>query len=240
MDSGGALMQMMQDECDICFLKGYELFQDLTELELSHLGKVSQPTLVPKREFVFTPEQPSDRVYMLKKGRVRITKLSETGKHFTLVILEPGDIFGEEAVLTGTHRRYYAEVLDDAHICAIDRKAFEKVVANNAKISLRLAKIVEQRLEDTQDMLETIVFYDVQTRLARLLLKLSDLHGKADDRGTRIGIKLTHEDIASLIGSTRETTSKILNEFRSMGWIDIQNRMIHILNTRALKQLEER
>jgi CRP/FNR family cyclic AMP-dependent transcriptional regulator len=233
-------MQMVQDLCNVCYLKGYELFQDLTEFELHTLGKVSQPTLVPKREFVYTPDQPSDRVYMLKKGRVRITKLSETGKHFTLVILEPGDIFGEEAVLGGAYRRYYAEVLDDAHICAIDRKAFESVIANNPKISLRLAKIVEQRLEDVQDTLETIVFYDVQTRLARLLLKLSDLHGQAAGEETRIGIKLTHEDIASLIGSTRETTSKILNEFRSLGWIDIRNRHIYIRNAKALTNLQER
>ncbi|UOF89187.1 Crp/Fnr family transcriptional regulator [Fodinisporobacter ferrooxydans] len=233
-------MLMMQNNCNVCYLKEYELFQDLSERELDQLGKVSQPTLIPKREYVFTPDQPNDVIYMLKKGRVRITRLSDTGKHITLVILEAGDIFGEDAILGSKHRKYFAEVLDDAHICVIDRNAVEQVIANNAQVGFRLAKIVEQRLEDVQEQLENIVFYDVQTRLARLLLKLADLHGKQTPAGVLINIKLTHEDMASLIGSTRETTSKVLNEFRTQGLVDLQNRRVILRDPTALAHMDER
>lgn len=228
----------MSDFCEICYLRQYELFKDLNEEELDQLGRGSQPTMVPKREYIFTPEEPSNQIYMLKSGRVRISRLSETGKHFTLVILEPGDIFGESALFGDEPRRHFAEVLDDAQICAIDKREFEKVAMSNPTVSLKIAQIVEHRLTEAQEQIENLVFYDVQTRLARLLLKLADIHGERVEGGVQIGIKLTHEDIASLIGSTRETTSKILNEFRSNGWIDVKKRQIILLDQKVLAEMK--
>jgi CRP/FNR family cyclic AMP-dependent transcriptional regulator len=228
----------MSEICEICYLRQYELFKDLNEEELDQLGRGSQPTMVPKREYIFAPEEPSNQIYMLKSGRVRISRLSETGKHFTLVILEPGDIFGESALFDDEPRRHFAEVLDDAQICAIDKREFEKVAMNNPTVSLKIAQIVEHRLTEAQEQIENLVFYDVQTRLARLLLKLADIHGERVDNGVQIGIKLTHEDIASLIGSTRETTSKILNEFRTNGWIDVKKRQIILLDQKVLAEMK--
>jgi CRP/FNR family cyclic AMP-dependent transcriptional regulator len=226
------------NECEICYLGQYDLFKDLSPDELDQLGRVSQPSLIPKREYIFTPDEPSNQIYMLKAGRVRISRLSETGKHFTLVILEPGDVFGENALFADEPRRNFAEALDDAQICAIDKKEFEKVAMRNPSVSLKLAQIVEHRLNEAQEQIEHLVFYDVQTRLARLLLKLADIHGERVEGGVQIGIKLTHEDIASLIGSTRETTSKILNEFKSNGWIDVKKRHIILLDQKVLAEMK--
>lgn len=228
----------MNDFCEICYLRQYELFKDLNEEELDALGRGSIPAMVPKREYIFTPDEPSHQIYMLKAGRVRISRLSETGKHFTLVILEPGDIFGESALFDDEPRRNFAEVLDDAQICAIDKREFEKVALKNPSVSLKIAQIVEHRLNEAQEQIENLVFYDVQTRLARLLLKLADIHGERVENGVQIGIKLTHEDIASLIGSTRETTSKILNEFRANGWIDVVKRQIILMDQKVLAEMK--
>ncbi|HEU4964522.1 MAG TPA: Crp/Fnr family transcriptional regulator [Bacilli bacterium] len=224
--------------CEVCYLKQYDLFKDLSDEEIDQLGRNANPTQIPKREYIFTPENPSNKVYMLKSGRVRISRLSETGKHFTLVILEPGDIFGESALFDDSPRPNFAEALDDAQICAIDIREFEKVALTNPKVSLRIAQIVEHRLSEAQEQIENLVFYDVQTRLARLLLKLADIHGERTDKGVRISIKLTHEDIASLIGSTRETTSKILNEFKAKGWIDVEKRQIILLDQKVLAEMK--
>lgn len=228
----------MSGICEICYLRQYDLFKDLDEEELDQLGRGSQSATVPKREYIFTPDEPSSQVYMLKSGRVRISRLSETGKHFTLVILEPGDIFGESAIFSDDPRRNFAEALDEAEICAIDKREFESVVMKNASVSLKIAQIVEHRLTEAQEQIEHLVFYDVQTRLARLLLKLADIHGERAEKGVKIGIKLTHEDIASLIGSTRETTSKILNEFKANGWIDVQKRHIFLLDQQVLAEMK--
>lgn len=228
----------MSEICEICSLKTYELFKDLNEEELDQLGRGSIPTTVPKREYIFTPDEPSNQIYMLKSGRVRISRLSETGKHFTLVILEPGDIFGESALFDDEPRRNFAEALDDAQICMIDKREFEKVAMSNPSVSLKIAQIVEHRLTEAQEQIENLVFYDVQTRLARLLLKLADIHGERVENGVQIGIKLTHEDIASLIGSTRETTSKILNEFKAQGWIDVKKRQIILLDQKVLAEMK--
>lgn len=225
------------EECAICALHEYELFKDLDAHELEFLGRRSQPTVVPRRKYIFTPDTPNNAVYMLKKGRVRITRLSQTGKHFTLVILEPGDIFGEGAIFGSEPRRNFAEALDEAQICLLDKRDFEQIVAQNPRMSLKLARIVEKRLEQAQEQMENLVFYDVHTRLARLLLKLADLHGKRRADGTMlIDIQLTHEDIASLVGSTRETTSKILNEFKAAGWITMEKRKIVLLDRKALQR----
>lgn len=224
--------------CAVCELRDYELFEGVEEQELDQLGKGSQPSVVPKRNYIFTPDEPSHAVYMLKKGRVRISRLSETGKQVTLVILEPGAVFGESAIFSDQPRKYYAEALDDAYICAINKHEFEQIVTRNPMVSLRLAQIVEQRLEEAQEQLENLVFYDVQTRLARLLLKLADMHGERVPAGVRIGLRLTHEDLASLIGSTRETTSKILNEFKTAGHIDVEKRQIILLDQKALADME--
>jgi CRP/FNR family transcriptional regulator, cyclic AMP receptor protein len=223
--------------CEICSLRTYELFKDLNEEELDQLGRGSVPTIVPKRDYIFAPDEPSNQIYMLKSGRVRISRLSETGKHFTLVILEPGDIFGESALFDDEPRRNFAEALDDAQICVIDKREFEKVAQNNPSVSLKIAQIVEHRLTEAQEQIENLVFYDVQTRLARLLLKLADIHGLRVENGVQIGIKLTHEDIASLIGSTRETTSKILNEFKANGWIDVKKRQIILVDQKVLAEM---
>lgn len=224
--------------CTVCELGEYELFEGVEQKELDQLGKGSQPSVVTKRNYIFTPDEPSHAVYLLKKGRVRISRLSDTGKQFTLVILEPGAIFGESAIFGDEPRKYYAEALDDAYICAINKHEFEKIISRNPMVSLRLAQIVEQRLEEAQEQIENLVFYDVQTRLARLLLKLADLHGERIPSGVRIGIRLTHEDMASLIGSTRETTSKILNEFKAAGHITVEKRQIILLDQKALADMQ--
>ncbi|WP_018131542.1 Crp/Fnr family transcriptional regulator [Effusibacillus pohliae] len=228
----------MASLCAACELREYDLFRGVEQTELEQLGKGSQPTVVPKRNYIFTPDEPSNSVYLLKSGRVRISRLSDTGKHFTLVILEPGAIFGESAIFGDQPRKYYAEALDDAHICKIDKLEFEKIIARNPMVSLRLAQIVERRLEEAQEQMENLVFYDVQTRLARLLLKLADLHGERVPGGVKIGIRLTHEDLASLIGSTRETTSKILNEFKAAGHIAVVKRHIVLLDQKALADMQ--
>lgn len=224
--------------CSVCELKEYDLFEGVEEQELDQVGKDSQPSVVPKRKYIFTPDEPSNAVYLLKKGRVRISRLSETGKQVTLVILEPGAVFGESAIFGDQPRKYYAEALDDAYICTVRKSEFEQIASRNPMVSLRLAQIVEQRLEDAQEQLENLVFYDVQTRLARLLLKLADLHGERVPDGVRVGIRLTHEDFASLIGSTRETTSKILNEFKAAGHIDVEKRFIILLDQKALADMQ--
>ncbi|MDB5083897.1 MAG: hypothetical protein JWN30_783 [Bacilli bacterium] len=224
----------MEAICVPCLLADYELFDGLQSEELDQLGKGSYPTFVPKRQYVFTPNEPSNAVYMLKMGRVRISRLSDTGKLFTLVILEPGDIFGESALFGDEPRKHFAEALDDAYICAIDKRQFEQLMIKNPAVSLKLARIVEQRLEDAQEQMENLVFHGVQSRLARLLLKLADMHGKFTANGVVIDLKLTHEDMASLIGSTRETTSKILSEFKAAGYLDVIRKQIVLLDQQAL------
>lgn len=227
----------MENPCVVCELSEYALFKDVDAAELDELEKQSQVTMVQRRDYIFTPDSPSNLVYMINKGRVRISRLSDTGKHYTLVILEPGDIFGENAIFGDEPRKNFAEALDDAYVCAIDKHVFEKMANRNPLVTMRLAHIVEQRYEQAQEQIEQLVFNDVQTRLARVLLKLADLHGVRVANGVLIKVKLTHEDIASLIGSTRETTSKILNEFKAAGWISVSKRQIVLQDQKSLAEM---
>lgn len=230
-------MSTANQGCATCELSQYELFRDLSPAELDALGRSVVPAQVERRTYVFKSGQPGENVYLIQKGRVRLARVSEGGREHTLGILEAGSIVGEDAIFHDGRHRNFAEAMDDVEVCAIPKEDFEKALQRSGPLSLALAKSVEERLCRTEEKLEQMVFLGVQTRLARLLLQLADTHGVREEDGVRIDLRLTHEEIGALIGSTRETTSKLLGEFRTLRYLDIRRRRIVLLDQHSLAQL---
>lgn len=229
-------MPAISEACVTCELAQYELFRDLTPTELNHLERSVVPAHVQRRTYVFTPGQAGENVYLIHKGRVRLSRVSAGGREHTLGILEAGSIVGEDAIFHDGRYRNFAEAMDDVEMCAIPKEDFERALQSSGPLSLALARSVEERLSQTEEKLEEIVFLDVHARLARLLLKLADTHGVREGDVVRVNLRLTHEEIATMIGSTRETTSKLLGEFRAAGYIDTQSRYLFLLDQRALAE----
>jgi len=220
------------------YLKQIDIFQDLDEPQLQKVDNIAIHKFLKKKELVYLPGDRSDKVYLLKEGRVKVSRLSEDGKEMTMVILEPGEIFGESALYSNDETRStMAEALDDALVCTVYRRDFEDMLKSQPELSLKLTKEIGKRRREIESRLEDMVFRSVPARLAHLLLNLAKKYGKEKKDGILIDIPLTHMEIANLIGSTRETTTTELNNFKRDGLITVKTRDIYLADIEGLEGL---
>jgi CRP/FNR family cyclic AMP-dependent transcriptional regulator len=152
-------------------------------------------------------------------------------------MLEPGEIFGELGLFDESPRETTAVALEDSVICMIKCRDFEKYASNKPELSFKLSKLKGLRLRQIENRIEELLFRDVPSRLARLLLRLVDQHRRETKHGTRINIKLSQQELANLIGATREMTSSVLNSFKKDGLINIESKFIYIINRNALEMI---
>ncbi len=218
------------------FLKHIRLFDGLSQTEMQEMERITRMQEVKKRQPLYLPGDPSSSVYLLKQGRVKIANTDPGGKEVTFDILEPGEVFGELDVLDDAPRTTSAEALDDTLICVIQREDFNRYLAMHPNMTVRLTKLIGLRLKKIQSRVEDLVFRDVPARLAHLLLELRKSDGVAEGFGTRLRAKLTHQEMANLIGCSRETVSTTLGQFRDEGFIHVEGRTITIVNAKGLSQ----
>ncbi len=219
------------------YLKHIRLFDGITPSEMKEMERITRMEAVKKRQPLYLPGDPSNNVYLLKQGRVKIANTAASGKEVTFEILEPGEVFGELEVLEDAPRATSAEALDDALICVIPRKEFDQYLAMHPQVTVRLTKLIGLRLRKIQSRVEDLVFRDVPARLAHLLLELGNSDGVKDLQGLRLRAKLTHQEMANLIGCSRETVSATLGAFRDQGLVQLDGRVIVIINEKGLSSL---
>jgi len=223
----------------IWYLKKINIFKGLSDEDMDYIDHVSIMKHYNKKEPIFLPHDPGDRVYLLKKGKVKIARLSEEGKELILAVLDTGEIFGEAAIFDTDSRTNMAETLEDAFICEISKRDFEELLAKKPDLAIRLTKLIGFRRRQLEMKIEDLIFRNVQTRLIRVLLNLGHSYGVKKPSGLLIDLKLTHAEIANLIGATRETTTLYLNQLRERGLIDFEKRKIILLKPQELqKELE--
>lgn len=219
------------------YLKHIRLFDGMSSSEMQEMEKITRMEEVKKRQPLYLPGDPSSNVYLLKQGRVKLANTGASGKEVTFEILEPGEVFGELEVLEGSPRETTAEALDDAMICVIRREDFDRYLQSHPNITVKLTKLIGLRLRKIQSRIEDLVFRDVPSRLAHLLVEFSKSDGVKGPQGIRLRAKLTHQEMANLIGCSRETVSATLGHFRDDGFIQIDGRTIVILRLDALSRL---
>ncbi|WP_187299282.1 Crp/Fnr family transcriptional regulator [Nitrospira moscoviensis] len=200
------------------------------------MEKITRMEEVKKRQPLYLPGDPSSSVYLLKRGRVKIASTAPNGKEVTFEILEAGDVFGELDVLQDAPRSTSAETLDDALICVIPRKDFDQYLAMHPNVTIKLTKLIGLRLKKIQSRVEDLVFREVPARLAHLLSELGKTEGVAEKQGIRLKVKLTHQEMANLIGCSRETVSTTMGQFRDDGLIQMDGRTITILKPDGLSR----
>ncbi len=218
------------------YLKQTGLFADLEEEELAQLSKMINEKEVKKREPVYLPGRPGQTVYVLKEGRIKLSRMTAEGRFLTLDFLEPGDIFGEIAPAENTRRNTMAEALEDSYVCEMNREAFATLLRAKPELALRVVEWMDQKRRRFEVRLDELLYRDVPTRLARLLLRLAEEHGTVSPDGIHVHLGLTHEELANLIATTRETVSKFMSEFRTRRLIDYDAREIRLLDLPALQK----
>ena len=219
------------------YLKHIRLFDGISPSDMQEMEKITRMEEVKRRQPLYLPGDPSSSVYLLKKGRVKIANTAPSGKEVTFEILEPGEVFGELEVLEDTPRSTSAEALDDTLICVIPRKKFDQYLAMHPNVTVKLTKLIGLRLRKIQSRVEDLVFRDVPARLAHLLLELRKNDGIPERQGIRLKVKLTHQEMANLIGCSRETVSTIIGQFRDQGLLQIDGRTLIILNEKGLTRI---
>jgi len=219
------------------YLKRFNIFETVDHDEMEMVSQMVSENEIRKKQPVYLEGDSSENLYFLKKGRVKISRVDETGKEFTLTLLEPGELFGELGLFDDAPRETTAIALEDSLICMMRRQDFEKLMSNKPELSFKLNKVMGLRLKHIENRIEELMFRDVPSRLARLILRLVDQHPREMKRGLRINIKLSQQELANLIGATREMTSSVLNSFKKGGLIDVVSKFIYILNRKELKKL---
>src|SRR5882672_10464851 len=212
---------MVQDEKRaLWYVKKIPLFQDVSHDTIHKLVQCVELKEVRRRQVIYLPGDPGQAVFFVNGGRVKISKVTRDGKELTLAYRGPGEIFGELVMIDGGPREEMAEAMENALITEIDRAEFEKIVQKEGVIGFRLTKIVAQRRRDVENKIEQLIFKDVD-----------------DSRGTLVSLKITHQEMANLIGSTRETVSLTLSQFKRKGLIQTEGRKVILADPEGLRAL---
>lgn len=211
----------------------------LPEETLKRLERIAEQRQYRRRQVVHFADQPGDYLYLLCTGRVKIARVSDRGRELTLYLLEDNAIFGETGLLDANEPyELVAETLEDSLIVVFRRADILAALEQSLTATRELLKLVSTRRLLAENQVADLVFLEVPKRLAKLLLRLYEGQGGRSGRiGQTLRGKMTHQELANVIGSTRETTTLILNDFRRQGLIDFIGRKILITDRPGLENL---
>jgi CRP-like cAMP-binding protein len=229
---------MQQDEKRaLWYLRKIPLLSDVSSETAQKLLKTMELREIRRRQVVYLPGDPGDAVYFVNGGRLKVSKVTRDGKELTLAYRVPGEIFGELCLIEGGPREEMAEAMENALISVVDRVLFEQILNKEGVIGTRLVKVIAQRRREVENKIEQLIFKDVNAKLAELLLRLGDEYGIEDSRGVLVALKITHQEMANLIGSTRETVSLTLSQFKRKGLILTDGRKVILADRDGLRAL---
>ena len=187
-------------------------------------------------QFIYFPDEPSEYIYMIAQGRVRLGHYSAEGKEIITSILTVGEIFGELAIAGEDKRKDFAQSMDgDTKICKLSIQELKELMYGDRELSFKVLKLVGLRLMKLERKLESLVFKDARTRIIEFLKDTAAWKGKKVGYETLIQTKLTHKDIAALTGTSRQTVTTILNELKEKNQINFDRRRILIRDLENLK-----
>ncbi len=189
------------------------------------------------RQVIYLPGDRAQGVHFLSSGRIKISKVTRDGKELTLAYRSEGDFFGEPCLLDGGPREEMAEAMDASITVEIPRDLLDNLLKHDGGAAYKFAKALIARRKDLETRVEQLIFKDVGAKLAELLLNLGHEHGISDERGLIVGLKITHQEMANLIGSTRETVSLTLSQFKRKGLIQTEGRRVILADQEGLKAL---
>jgi CRP-like cAMP-binding protein len=207
------------------YLENFNIFKDLKEESMQE----NQP--------IYFPQEPSNSIFFLKKGRVKLSRTSSDGKEMILALVNMGEVFGEMAFFDEGERNEFATALDDCLVCAINKNEFKGFVDKNPELNLRITKLIGLKLKKYSERIEELVFKDAEQRLVSFLLRLADENGK--QIGEEIFVKpfLKHQDIAELTATSRQTVNSILTDLREKRVINFDRKKLIIYNREKLTSL---
>jgi CRP/FNR family transcriptional regulator, cyclic AMP receptor protein len=225
----------MNNQANLWYFEDRDLFDVLCPHKTPHLETKHEPMVYGKDDYIYFPQDASEGIYMVASGRVKIGTHTPDKREIVKAILGKGEIFGELALAGETVRRDFAQAMDaDTRICTMTIDDLKHLMKDNHELNFKILKIVGWRLRKMERKVESLVFKDARTRIVEFLRDM------AEERGQKVGFEmmiknhLTHKDIASLTGTSRQTVTTVMNELRDQNLITFDRRRILIRDLQKL------
>ena len=212
-----------------------QLFSGLESEEMSRIAAHARSMRKTRGDFIYMPGDRAEFVYILKHGRVKLSVLSESGKEIAIDIIQPGEIFGEFALVDESQRSNMTQALDDVLMWVFSKHDFTKLLTSLPMLALSYIKLVGDRRRRMEKKLSDITSKPVSGRICELLHELSTSSAEFETVATDYIVPLTHQDVASLIGAARQTTTTVLNDLERRGIIELGRGCIRV---KRLKELQ--
>ena len=180
------------------------------------------------RDLIFAPGDPDGQLYFLLEGTVRLYTIYGRYKEATIALLKDGGIFGELSLDEEGWQNVFAEAVTSARVAVVRKSVLANVIKRQPEFIIKLVYSISERLRQSDEVIESLLDREVSARLTTLLLNLGDRFGEVDGSGVVLNVRLTHQDLANMIFSTREAVSKVMSEFQRDGLIEVRNRKIAI------------
>ena len=192
--------------------------------------------LVERNKTIFFPGDPAERVYLIRRGAVRLSRVYESGEEITVALLRENSLFGVLSLLTGhrSDRFYHAVAFTRVEMVTAPASSVRSAIEADTSVGLRLLQGLSSRILQTETMIETLTHRDMSSRLVSFLLVLCRDFGVPSSQGITIDLKLSHQAIAEAIGSTRVTITRLLGDLRSAGLLEIERKRITVFDPIAL------
>ncbi|MDF2720369.1 MAG: Crp/Fnr family transcriptional regulator [Paenibacillus sp.] len=217
-------------------IRNIPLFQDLSDDELLTISGLFSERKVKKNVVLFAEGDVGEELFVIKSGIVKIYRIDNT-KQITLALFRSGDFFGEMSIMQkdGT-RSASAKTLEPCVMYTLKRSTFYEYIGRSAMLCMRLLEVTMNRLRRANEQIHDLSFLDVRTRIVKSVYQLALEHGEPKQDAVLITVKLTHQEIANMVGTVRESVTKVLQELQDSSMITIQHKQIRIENMEALKR----
>jgi CRP/FNR family cyclic AMP-dependent transcriptional regulator len=211
----------------------------LSEEEMEDLAKRTPDTYLEQEDILYTPREGTERLFILKKGRVQLYEVNGEGDEITLSVVEDGNVFGEMALTAQSLKGLYVRAITPSTVVSLRREDLEHLIMNKPEVGLRLVRELAQRLHASEARFADMVGKDVPARLATLILTLVDSEGVVSSESYRIPNHYTHERLASMIGCKRVAVTRAFRKLEGGGAVMLKDRRIVVKDMDALKESAE-
>jgi CRP-like cAMP-binding protein len=215
-------------------VRNCSLFERLSETQLAKLEKQARSKRFPKGSCVYLPHDSAETAFVLVSGRIRIGTITPEGKHAILGFIEPGELFGELSIIDTSQREERAEAIADSMVVMLMSSTLNQMMDDSASLAISLTKLIGLRRRRLERRLKNLLFRSNRHRLIYLLLDLAQQYGCKHPNGISLGIRLSHQDLACLIGSTRESVTNTLGELQEQGFVQIERQRVVLTNISSM------
>lgn len=214
----------------IWYLRRLNLFNAMSVAEVEAIAGRLRERPCRRKETVLDPSGAQDRIYFIKSGTVRLYRLNSNGRELTTAILRPGQMFGTSALLERGSENTFAEAMEDAYVCEASAEEFLGLMSSHPLLAAKVTVAMARQLLHMEQQLDRIAFQEVPERVAQILLQMTEESGDPTE-----ALKVTHEELAKLAGTTRETATKVLDEFAAAGLVELGYRRIAVRDVARMR-----